>query len=99
MAEAAPACTLAPDALTQRLAEIRSLLDGDSLSAEPTPDGVTVRFKKTDATLAAVKRLIAAERECCSFLGFDLSEEPSVLKLTIKSPPSFLAGLQKVFGA
>jgi hypothetical protein len=97
--ESGPACTLAPDALTQRLAEIRSLLEAESLSTERTSDGVTVRFRKTEATRAAVKRLIAAESDCCSFLAFDLSEESAALTLTIKSPPSFLSGLQRIFGA
>jgi hypothetical protein len=98
MAEISNACTLSPDAQTVRLAEIRTLLHQASLGAERLPDGVIVQFSKTDATRAALDRLIAAESDCCSFLSFDLSEEETALRLVIHSPHSFVSSLQGLFG-
>ena len=98
MAEPVLACSLSPNALTNRLGEISELMRHHAYGVEPLRDGVVVRFSKTTSARSAVERLIAAERECCSFLTFDLKEEETALHLTIQAPQTFLATLQHTFG-
>ena len=47
------------------------------------PDGVSIELK-TDAPLAELRALVAAESECCRWMNLDLQEraDPPVLRIT-----------------
>ena len=91
------ACSLDAPALEERLAEMRTL-GRDSLIAADEP-GV-VRFRATPDSRARLERIVAAEAECCAFLGLDLRQQRGELRLTISAPEgaeSVAAGLVEAF--
>ena len=77
------ACSLNADELPQRLAEIRSL--GHDALVSVRPDG-TLRFRAGESTRRRLEAIIAAESQCCAFLGFELHEDGGDLALTIIAP-------------
>ena len=81
------ACSLDAPALEERLAEMRAL-GRDSLIGADEP-GV-LRFE----------RIVAAEAECCAFLGLDLREQDGELRLVVSAPEGaedVAAGLVEAF--
>ena len=56
------------------LAQFRSLV----IAAEKLPDGYAFRIRGDRGSIAAVAELIAAERECCRFLAFEMTAEPNM---------------------
>jgi hypothetical protein len=77
------ACSLDAEELPRRLAEIRAigadaLLDGGGRDA--------LRFRNDEATRARLEQIVAAESECCAFLGFDLRTTTEALELRITAP-------------
>jgi hypothetical protein len=77
------ACTLDGPALAERLAEIRAVGREAFIGAET--DGA-VRFHATPAIRARLEQIVAAEAECCPFLGLELSQTDDELRLTIAAP-------------
>ena len=57
----------------------------ERLQAVIAPDGA-LRFRADPAMRARLEAVIAAESRCCSFLKFDLREQPGELVLTIGAP-------------
>lgn len=91
-------CTLTPDTLATRKAELLPGLFRRAEAIEPTPDGYRLRFAASRDLLQALATAIDAERQCCRFLRFDLTVEPDAgpLVLTLSGPPGareFLAAL------
>ena len=77
------ACSLDAPALAERLAEMRALGRDALIAAEPES---VVRFRATPETRRRLERIVAAEAECCAFLGLDLREQDGELRLTISAP-------------
>jgi hypothetical protein len=77
------ACTLDAPALEERLAEIRAVGRDALIAAEP---GGVLRFRATPDTRRRLERIVAAEAECCAFLGLELLEQDGELRLTISAP-------------
>ena len=77
------ACSLDAPALEQRLAEMRELGRDALLAWEP---GGVLRFRATPDTRRRLERIVAAEAECCAFLGLELCEEQGELRLTVSAP-------------
>jgi hypothetical protein len=91
------ACSLDAPALEERLAEMRAL-GRDSLIGADEP-GV-LRFRATADSRARLERIVAAEAECCAFLGLDLREQDGELRLTVSAPDGaeeVAAGLVEAF--
>lgn len=89
-------CTLTPETVAARKAELLPGLARQAMAREETSDGVRLRFP-SDA-LPAVVAVIDAERRCCRFLRFDISVEPDggPVTLTLTGPPGtrdFLSAL------
>jgi hypothetical protein len=78
------ACSLGADELPKRLAEIRAVGADALIAAEP--DG-RLRFRGDPRTRARLEAIVAAERDCCAFLTFDLGEDRGELTLSIAGPP------------
>jgi hypothetical protein len=76
MADVPIACTLSPDDLRERreglLADLLRRADHRELTAE----GLRVRFPAESEVLAAIVRIVDAERQCCRFLRFGITVEP-----------------------
>jgi hypothetical protein len=77
------ACSLSAAELPKRLAEIAAIGKDSLLSL--SSEGV-LRFRGDLATRERLEAVIAAESDCCSFLGFDLREEAGALVLTVTAP-------------
>jgi hypothetical protein len=66
------ACTLTTGALADRRAEwaaLRVFRTGERRTANT----LTTTWRLDDAAHTELERLVAAERECCAFLGFELT--------------------------
>jgi hypothetical protein len=66
------ACTLGPADGARRLADWRRITEEAGVGHSVTPGMVTLRFRKAPGVGAELQRLVTAERDCCSFLGWNL---------------------------
>jgi hypothetical protein len=104
MAEEAPiACSLGVGELEQRLAAIAAI-GADSLIARSVEGGChQLRFRSDAMTRQRLEGIVAAEKECCSFLDLTLSEEgDGELLLSIAAPrdaQGLASGLSAAFSA
>ena len=71
------ACTLRPEDLNTRRAELLPGLVARATAREPLPSGYRFTFAAESDTLAQIVRAIDAERQCCRFLEFQLTVAPS----------------------
>lgn len=93
-------CTLTPETMATRKAELLPGLFRRAQAVEGTGDGYRLRFDSSAETLHAVAAAIEAERHCWRFLRFELLVEPNagalVLVLALGGPPGtreFIAAL------
>lgn len=85
MTEASPiACTLAPGAFKDRIAWINALAR-DALRSHERRDLVLDLHYAPEAR-DRVREMVRNEQACCSFLTFDLREEPNQIRLVITAP-------------
>jgi hypothetical protein len=92
------ACTLTPEAIRTRRAELLPGLLARTESREALPEGYRLRFATGENVLTAIAQTIDAERQCCRFLQFLVTVEPDggPISLDITGPPGtreFLDGL------
>jgi hypothetical protein len=64
------ACTLLPDQLNARRAELLPGLAARAKSCARIADGYRLEFAATDDLFHAIASVVAAERHCCRFLRF-----------------------------
>jgi hypothetical protein len=80
------ACSLAAGDLKTRQSELVALGRQSLISVDRTDHGpVVLHFKADAATRAELRRIVAAEAECCAFLQMTLTEGAS-LNLAIEGP-------------
>jgi hypothetical protein len=92
------ACTLSPAALRARREGLLADLLRRAESHELTAEGLRVQFSPDGETLAAIARVVDAERQCCRFLRFTIVVEPDGGSISLElSGPSgsreFIAAL------
>lgn len=90
-------CSLKATALEERLKEMRAVGREAFLGAEPSG---TLRFRASPAVHQQLERLVAAEAECCPFLGLVLHEQDGEIRLTVSAPEGaepVAAGLVEAF--
>lgn len=78
------ACTLGSDALGPRLAWIRHVTDRHLVSHRL--GAAVLRLTYRIDALSDLERIIALERECCSFLRFSLERQGETVLLTVEAP-------------
>jgi hypothetical protein len=78
------ACTLTASDLRDRLAWIAKL-NRDALRGHDRAD-LTLRLRYAPEAMQGVRELMCQEQVCCSFLSFELHEQPNEVRLTIKAP-------------
>ena len=83
-AEPPLACTLSADGLAERRALIAELSRAALLAVRRTPLILELTYRRSAA--GRVRELAAQERQCCAFLGFAVSEDPTGVRLTITAP-------------
>jgi hypothetical protein len=92
------ACSLDATGQMQRLGDWSSLL-GQAARREETPDGVRYTFLGGDDLEERVRKLAAAEKECCPFLDFDVVRTDDEIELTVAAPREAAGALRSVFAA
>jgi hypothetical protein len=91
------ACTLGAMDGAARLARWRALSDA-RLDVRRMPDHVLVLYESQPDVHQELEALVAAERECCSFAAWELTQESGHLVLRIRSDAQGLAAIVGVFG-
>ena len=83
------ACTLQPDDLARRRAELLPGLERRASSREPIDNGSRYTFAASRECLTAIATMIDAERQCCRFLRFQLTVESNdgSLRLDVTGAP------------
>jgi hypothetical protein len=69
------ACTLPPGELGARGDELLTGLVKQALERQDLPEGYRFRFEPDGETLLRIARAMAAERQCCRFLTFQLTAD------------------------
>jgi hypothetical protein len=69
------ACSLDPDDLNRRRADLLPGLIGRAESGESLPDGMRWRYIPAEGLLGDIATVIDAERQCCRFLRFEVVVE------------------------
>jgi hypothetical protein len=94
-------CTLTPETLKTRRAGLLPGLMSRAVERLDVDNGYRVRFAPDAEILETIARVIAAERQCCRFLAFQMSVEaddgPVWLELT--GPPGTRDFLEALFDA
>ena len=88
-------CTLTPDTMATRKANLLSGLVQRAETREDTADGI--RFSFPSDALSALAATVDAERQCCRFLRFEIIVEPESgpIRLSLSGPP----GTREFLGA
>jgi hypothetical protein len=89
------ACTLAPGELEDRLAWI-SALTRDALCRHERHD-LVLDLRYAPEAAERVREMVRKEQACCSFLFFDLHEEPNEIRLTITAPETARGAADMMF--
>jgi hypothetical protein len=89
------ACTLAPSAFRDRIDRIK-VLAAKSLRGHHR-DGLALNLTYEPDVAAEIRELVRGERECCSFLRFDLQEGDDAVRLTITAPPGARDAAEELF--
>ena len=93
-------CTLDAAALGDRVAQMRAIGADGLTGASFEGDQARLRFRPEVA--ARLEAVVAAERDCCAWLGLDLAREGDALELTLTAPPGGGAAMREfaaAFGA
>jgi hypothetical protein len=92
------ACSLSAAEGTERAARWRALLETRLLSRAETAFGQRLAFRSDEAVAAELDTLIAAERDCCSFLTLSVERFDDALILDVTGPPDAAPIVQAMFG-
>lgn len=85
MADEIPvACCLSNEELRTREATLLAQFKSALVTTEELADGYLFQIPADKKCLAAAAELIAAERECCPFLRFELTAEPGMGPVTVR---------------
>jgi hypothetical protein len=82
------ACSLRPEDLHGRNADLLPGLFRRAIGTESLPNGIRLLFNASSEALQAIASTIDAERQCCRFLRFELTLEPDAgpICLTLTGP-------------
>jgi hypothetical protein len=87
MAEQTPlACTLGAADMKARQTELRALGEDGLVSTVADGHSAVLRFRPDPAIRRRVEAAVAAESECCPFLGFELEHTDDATVLTVTGP-------------
>jgi hypothetical protein len=77
-------CNLSPDALRERLAQVRAEILPHVVAQARRSDGFDLDFRDTAETRARLEQWVALERQCCGGLRWELeSGEAGGLRLSV----------------
>jgi hypothetical protein len=87
------ACTLNASDGAARLARWQALSAGAQASVQRSDRELVVRYRLQDGVGEELEELVAAERECCSFADWELTQAQDHAILRIRSDAEGLAGI------
>jgi hypothetical protein len=90
------ACTLSADGQRGRLADWRALL-ATATSRTAIAGGARYAFEAGDAAEARVRRLAAAEQDCCSFFDLAVERSGESIELRVTAPAEAHDALRFLF--
>jgi hypothetical protein len=96
------ACTLGADDGAQRMQQWKALSVKGSASASRDGHQLVVAYRPAPGVREELEALAAAERECCSFVAWTVSQEVDRVVLRVTADPSSpddVAAIAGVFGA
>jgi hypothetical protein len=85
------ACTLGPTDGEQRMQEWRQLLATSRVGRERGDGYLAVRFRAGGDVGRRLERLVEAERECCSFVEWSITNHDDDVVLTISGDDEALS--------
>lgn len=77
-------CTLSNAEMRAREAGLLARFKSGVIAAEELADGYSFCLPGDEESFVLVSELIAAERECCRFLTFELRADPQMGSLTLR---------------
>lgn len=89
-------CTLGPEQLVDRRAawgEVAAAL----VDRVRTENGFRARFRRSPGISDALRALVAAERDCCGWASWALSDEGNSVVLDVTGPPERIGALVAAF--
>lgn len=97
-AELPIACTLDSDDGGQRLARWRALSAAATPSVRREPEALVVAYPAGSGVREELEALAAAERQCCAFAEWEVSQDTDRVVLRIASDRDGLAAIAALFG-
>jgi hypothetical protein len=89
--------SLAHDSLSSRIGDWRSLT-GQALWRRLQPGLVVTAYPDRPEIKARLTQLVAAEKECCPFLAFDITPADGEIRVELRCPAEFVETLGLVLG-
>lgn len=89
-------CTLGTEELVDRRGAWRDVA-GAVVDRVRTENGFRVRFRRSPDISDALTALVAAERECCGWASWALSDEGNCVVLDVTGPPDRIGALAAAF--
>lgn len=96
------ACTLGPEDGPARMRRWQALADRGRPSARRSAHRLEVRYEPEQGVRDELEALAVAERQCCSFLAWEVSDDggrPVLLVTADSGAPGDLAAIAALFGA
>jgi hypothetical protein len=90
-------CSLDSAGQEKRFGEFAELASVALVDAVRTPDGARLQLRRDDSVEASLRRLIEAERRCCSFLEFAVDLRCAGILVEVSGPPSARPLIDRLF--
>jgi len=100
--ELPPACTLGPDDGPARMRRWRRLAEQAQPTVQRTGHDLEVRFPPAPGVREELESLAAAERQCCSFVSWTVTQDAGRPVLHVTAPvesPDDVEPIAALFGA
>ena len=97
MTEETLACSLNGPELIKRVEEWRRLTS-QATSRRVEEAGIVSTYPREERVVQELRRLIAAEGECCSFMKFEVRERPDEVEVELRVPEGMTESLAQMLG-
>jgi hypothetical protein len=78
------ACCLSDAELRKRVTTLLAGFESAVIATEELPDGYVFRLPGDKKWMGILRKAIAAERECCPFLTFELTTQPNTGPVSVR---------------
>ena len=92
------ACTLTGPELMERRRTVLDVVRKAKVRTIRLPDGHAYEFPNHAEISEQLSTLVALERQCCSFLTFNIIDGATTVRLEVTGPPEAAGLIQDFFG-